>query len=273
MRDYTKFAKKNCQLVKDYGKKRFQHPHDVTIGPNNEIVIVDSENHEVVILDEDLQVIRTFGQGNGNSKLNNPVGVAIYKDVIAISEYDHHVVKKFSLEGEYLTKFGSQGSGDGQFKNPQGLCFNTKGLLYVVDHFNDRVQVFNDKFFFKFGSSGSNPGQFQDPRYIAIDSNDQVYVSDRKNGIILFTEDGHHIKKLFCEQPIAISITPDNYILTSDDRDNCLVVFSPTHQLISKFGKSGKGKGQFVHIYGIAVNNNGTIFVAECSNRRLQVIT
>ena len=262
-------------MVKRYGEKQekeFICPHDVAVGPNNEVVILDNE---AVILDKNLKFVRSFGRGTGDSGLNSPVGVAIYQDVIAISEYDHHVVKKFSLQGDYLSKFGSLGNEDGQFKNPQGLCFNSKGLLYVVDHYNDRVQVFNhdDKFSSKFGSRGRDEGQFQNPRYIAMDSRDQVYVTDCDNGIIMFTENGKFIKKLFCDQPFAISITPDDYIITSDKRIHCLVVFSPTHQLISKFGDSDREKGQFVDIYGIAISTNGTIFIVECSNRRLQVIT
>ena len=32
-----------------------------------------------------------------------------------VSEYFDQVVKKFTLQGDYLSKFGSPGSGDGQF--------------------------------------------------------------------------------------------------------------------------------------------------------------
>ena len=130
-----------------------------------------------------------------------------FLECIADSEWDDHVVKKFSLQGDYLSKFGSLGSGDGQFTNPQGLCFNSKGLLYVVDHDNCRVQVFRENvFLFKFGSIGHNPGEFQDPRYIAVDSSDQVYVTDigendddhGGTGISVFSEDGHFIKRINC---------------------------------------------------------------------------
>ena len=53
------------------------------------------------------------------------------------------MVKTFTLQGDYLSKFGSYGSGDGQFNYPQGLTFNSKGQLYVVDYGNHRVQVFD----------------------------------------------------------------------------------------------------------------------------------
>ena len=77
LRDYTKIEEKNCQLVTHYGGKKFNFPHDVAIGPNDEVVIVDRNNKEVIIFDKDLKLIRTFGQGSGDSKLNRPVGVAV----------------------------------------------------------------------------------------------------------------------------------------------------------------------------------------------------
>ena len=276
LRDYTKIEVQNCQLITQYGGKKFQWPWDITTTTNDDVVVVDKTNKDVVILNKDMKLVKSFGQGSGDSKLNNPRGVAVGHNVIAVSEYDDHVVKKFTLQGDYLSKFGSYGSGDGQFTNPQGLTFNSKGLLYVVDHSNCRVQIFDNdnKILFKFGSKGSDPGQFQDPRYISLDSSDQVYVTDygSSGGIIVFSEDGHFIKKINCNYPYAICLTPDDYIISSDDR-NTLTVFSPTHQLIIKFGTYGSQRGQFSNILGIAVNSVGTIFVTERYNQRLQVIT
>ena len=280
LRDYTKIEEKNCQLVTHYGGKKFNCPFGVAIGPNDEIVIVDSDNKEVIIFDKDLKLIRTFGQGSGDSKLNYPVGVAVGHNVIAVSEFDDHVVKKFSLQGDYLSKIGSRGSEDGQFINPQGLCFNSKGLLYVVDRSNCRVQVFRENvFLFKFGSKGHNSGEFQESRYIAVDSSDQVYVTDYSDdgGISVFREDGHFIKRINFNVPFAICIAPDDHIIARVKGNHTITVFSPTHECIAKFGVYGEGKGQFSLILGIAVNNSGTIFITEGSfgdgNRRLQIIT
>ena len=276
LRDYTKIEEKNCQLVTHYGGKKFICPRDVTIGPNDEVVIVDRDNEELIIFDKDLKLIRTFGQGSGDSKLNNPVGVAVGDNVIVVSEFNDHVVKKFSLQGDYLSKFGSRGSGDGQFTHPQGLCFNSKGLLYVVDNGNYRVQVFRENvFLFKFGSQGHNPGQFQYSRNIAVDSSNQVYVTDYSNdgGISMFSEDGHFIKRINCNKPFVICITPDDHIIARVDGRTSITVLSPTRECIAKFGVHGKGRGQFDVITGIAINNSGTIFVTESDNGRLHIIT
>ena len=280
LRDYTKIEEKNCQLVTHYGGKKFNDPWDIAIGPNDEVVIVEINNKEVIIFDKDLKLIRTFGQGSGDSKLNYPVGVAVGHNVIAVSEFNDHVVK-FSLQGDYLSKLGSYGSGDGQFTNPQGLCFNSHGLLYVVDNSNYRVQVFRENvFLFKFGSKGRNPGQFQNPCYIAVDSSDQVYVTDNSNdgGISVFSEDGHFIKRINCNNPYVICIAPDDHIIARVNVLNSITVFSPTHECIAKFGVYDKEKGKFDYILGIAINNSGTIFTTEGyafyggGNRRLQII-
>ena len=277
LRDYTKIEEKNCQLLTHYGGKKFNCPHDIAIGPNDEVVITDSRNNEVMIFDKDLKLIRTFGQGSGDSELSYPVGVAVGHNVIAVSDWNDHVVKKFSLQGDYLSKFGSCGSGVGQFCKPQGLCFNSKGLLYVVDNGNCRVQVFRENvFLFKFGSKRHNPGQFQNPCSIAIDSSDQVYVTDHRDdgGISVFSEDGHFIKRINCDNPFAICIALDDHVIV--EVDDILIVFSPTHECIAKFGVCGKEKGQFRDIRGIAINNSGTVFVSEghsAGNSRLQIIT
>ena len=271
LRDYTKIEEQNCQLVTDYGGKKFSGLRSVAVGPNDEVVVVDDE---VIIFDKDLKLIKTFGQGSGDSKLISPEGVAVGNNVIAISDCVDEEVKKFSLQGDYLSKFGSHGSGDGQFNNPQGLCFNSKGLLYVVDRNNHRVQMFRENvFLFKFGSKGLNPGQFKDPCCIAMDSSDQVYVTDYDDdgGISVFSEDGHFIKKVNCNKPFAICIPPDDCVIS--DSDNFLIIFSPTHELVAKFGVCGNAKGQFSCIIGTAVNSSGTIFVTEYDNKRLQIIT
>jgi len=277
LRDYSKIKEENCQPVTHYGNKKFQGPYDIKVATNDDIVIIDEKNKEVIILDKDLNLLRTFGQGSESCKLNYPAGVAVSQNVIAVSDGDDHVVKKFTRQGDYISMFGSNGSRDGQFQNPVGLAFNSKNFLYVVDCDNCRVQIFdsNNNFLFKFGHKGFNSGQFQNPTCIAIDSIDQVYVTDFncRKGIVVFTEDGHFIKKINCDCPIAICLTPDDYIITSDNY-NCLNVFSPTHhQLVTKFGTQGNKQGQFDSIFGVAVDSVGNIFVAEVVNHRLQIIT
>lgn len=79
----------------------------------------------------------------------------------------------------FLTAWGSYGTGDGQFKTPQGVAIGGSGEVYVSDGDNSRVQVFT--------SSGSYLRQWSVPALdqgsqrqalnIAVDTNDNVYVA------------------------------------------------------------------------------------------------
>ena len=218
-----------------------------------------------------------IGQGSDNSRLISPDGVAVTDNVIAVSDWYSHQVKKYSLQGELLSEIGCHGNNNGQFNCPRGLAFNNNKLLYVVDSFNHRVQVFqpDDKFAFSIGDKGSNPGQFQFPVRIAIDHNNNVLITDYDaNYIVMFTQSGEFIQKIDSFKPWAITISPTGYlIIDHNGDDNMIRVWSPTYQCIKQLGKSGPKQGEYNDIQGMAIDSSGTIYVAEWGNERLQVIS
>ena len=277
-RDYNKMTEQDCsQVVTHYEGNKFGHLRDVTIAPTGEVVIVDYGNSHVIVLDDKLNLLKVIGQGSGNSRLVTPDGIAVTDDVIAVSDWGSHQVKKYSLEGEFLSVIGCRGNKNGQFNRPMGLAFNNNKLLYVVDRVSHRVQVFqeDDTFAFAFGSEGNNPGQFQCPVKIAIDPNNNVLVTDlNANCIHLFTDNGQFIQTINSNRPHAITISPTGYLITSHGGDdNKIRVWSPTYQLINQFGIKGSKQGEFCGITGMAIDSSGTIYVAESNNKRLQVIS
>ena len=143
-----------------YNEKKFGKLSDVDVGPNGEVVIVDSGNKCVVVLDNELNFLTEIGKGSGSSRLVHPDGVAVAEKVIAVTDHGSNQVKKYSLRGELLSVIGSKGTKAGQFDKPRGLAFNNNKLLYVVDRGNCRVQVFqqDNKLAFSFGKD-SGPGQ------------------------------------------------------------------------------------------------------------------
>jgi len=241
------------------------------------VVIVDYDNKCVIVLDDKLNLVKVIGQGNGNNRLVKPVGVAVKDNVIAVSDWDGDQVKKYSLQGELLSIIGCYGKKNGQFNRPRGLVFNNNKLLYVVDGNNCRVQVFqqNDTFAFSFGNRGINPGQFQWPVKIAIDPNNNVLITDHNaNCIHVFSHRGQFIQTINCDSPYAITISNTGYLITGHDgNDNKIRVWSLTYQLIHQFGNKGFKQGEFKGISGMAMDSNGTVYVVEWDNNRLQVIS
>ena len=277
-RDYNKMTEQDCsQVVTNYRGNKFGFLMDVAIAPTGEVVIVDHGNRHVIVLDDKFNLLKLIGQGSGNSRLVIADGIAVTDDVIAVSDWGSHQVKKYSLQGEFLSVVGCHGDKNGQFNRPRGLAFNNNKLLYVVDGYNHRVQVFqdDDTFAFAFGSEGNNPGQFQSPVRIAIDPNNNVLVTDHNaNWICLFTDNGQFIQTINSNRPHAITISPTGYLITSHHYgDNKIRVWSPTYQLINQFGIKGSKQGEFSDITGMAIDSSGTIYVAEEGNKRLQVIS
>ena len=92
-------------------------------------------------------------------------------------------IQKFTSAGNFITHWGTKGSGNGQFDWPMGVAVDSSGNVYVSDLHNNRIQKFTSDgtFITKWGTEGSGNGQFMYPWGIAVDSSGRVYVADDHN--------------------------------------------------------------------------------------------
>ena len=82
------------------------------------MVLVDENNHDGVIFDK----MWMFGQVDGDTKISNPLSIAVSHHLIAVSKHKNHVVKIFSLQETSCLP----GSDNGGFKFPQGVLLQHK---------------------------------------------------------------------------------------------------------------------------------------------------
>ena len=59
-----------------------------------------------------------------------------------MTDTDNHRVQKFDSNGNFITEWGSYGSGDGQFNEIYGLAVDSPQTVYVADHWNHRIEKF-----------------------------------------------------------------------------------------------------------------------------------
>jgi DNA-binding beta-propeller fold protein YncE len=52
-------------------------------------------------------------------------------------------MQKFTSEGVFVSKWGTRGSGDGEFRGPADVAVASDGSVYVADSHNDRIQKFS----------------------------------------------------------------------------------------------------------------------------------
>ena len=110
----------------------------------------------------------------------------------------NNFIEKFDSNGKFITKWGSNGTGNGQFLHPHDVAVDPSGFVYVGDYYIPNIQKFdsNGKFITKWGSKGNGDGKFNHNHYIAVDSSGSVYEADRDNGYFQkFDSNGKFITK------------------------------------------------------------------------------
>ena len=144
----------------------------------DKVYIADSDNKRVSVFQTNGQFYKTFG----SDVLGYPRDVAVSADKYLVVA-DPHCIYTFTLDGHYIGKFGTKGSGRCEFNDPFGIIGDSYGFIIVADTGNNRVSIFDKHHhcIHCFGSSGSANDQFNDPRGIAVSPNGSIYVSDYRN--------------------------------------------------------------------------------------------
>ena len=176
------------------------------------------------------------------------------------------------LPNPAVTAFeGGQGSGKCQFDHPRGLAVDPGGNIFVADTNNGRIQ--------KFSANGifiASIGPFEAPNGIAIDRAGNIYVAevDSKHRVEKVGPDGSFIAAWApaLYGPRRIAIGPDNAIYVVDQGHNRIIKFSPDGEVLTTWGSSGSGDGQFDDHTSVAVDTKtNRVYVADPINSRIQV--
>jgi len=268
---------------------------NVATDPSGNVYIAETQNSKVRKYSPRKDSLFAFSakRGNDSTGLNWAVSMAL-KDstTLYVADGYGHCIKTFGRQGDLLLRFGSFGTGQGQFKQPCGIALDHKGRLFVVDRLNHRVQVFSDTsgaFLFQFGSQGQDSGKFNSPTGIAITlkdtllgiAQDLIWVSDTKNDQIqVFDSLGNYLKTI--KQPDSLGfdtptgICSDKWgdIYVADTKHNRIVELNPYGQRILDFGGLGDSLWQFRTPVGVATSPGAHyLYVADMGNRRVQRFT
>ncbi len=177
----------------------------------------------------------------------------------------------------FISKWGTSGTGDGQFLTPNGIAVDSTGNVYVAEGNGNRVQKFdnNGVFILKFGIPGDVPGGFVTPSGVAVDSLGNVYVSDSTtNKVSKFTSAGAFVLQWGgFGQANSVAVDASNNVYVSDGVTHQIRKYTSVGVLITSWGGSGSGDGQFSGPNGIAVDLSNNVYVADTGNNRIQKFT
>ena len=221
----------------------FRNPVDMALGADDIVYVInrayenrpDGVRITVCTINEDY--VTEFGSyGEGDGQFIWPSSITLDKDEnIYISDEWLNRITVYDSNGEFLRKWGEQGSEPGQLDGPAGLAISGNSI-YVSDSRNNRVQKFSldGKFESSFGEQGEGPGQFNMPWGIGLDKDENIYVTDWRN-----------------------------------DR---VQQFDQAGQWQATFGTSGSAVGQFNRPNSVSVDKDGDIYVSDWLNDRIQIL-
>ena len=183
---------KNGNFLRKFGERRnldhqLNYPQGLSVNGNGDIIVANSVNQLIKIFSSNGQYLGKFGGVGSLINPNHCNNIYIqHGQYFIVPDYGDHSIKMFDLGGKLISKFGREGSKDGEFNGAHYLSINKEGFLAVCDTFNHRIQVFelSGKFVTKFGREGSERGEFKHPNSTANLSDGKIVVCDKENNRI-----------------------------------------------------------------------------------------
>ena len=125
------------------GPGEFNYPGWLALDASGQLYVTDALNFRIQLFAPDGTLVSSFGHpGDGSGDFARPKGVGIDRDGhVYVVDALFDAVQIFDAQGHYLLGFGARGTREGQFWLPSGLAVDGD-RIYVVDSYNQRVQVF-----------------------------------------------------------------------------------------------------------------------------------
>jgi DNA-binding beta-propeller fold protein YncE len=219
------------KYLRSWGKGTFANPHGVRIDRDGNVWLIDNGDHTVRKFTRTGELLLTLGTkgktGEDDKTFNRPTDIAFAAngDFFVSDGYGNSRVVKFTREGKYIKAWGKRGSGPGEFNLPHQVQIDSKGLLYVSDRENNRIQIFDaeGKFLRQWTHLGATQG-------ISITPKDEMWIITHRNNVENITYDtlaGRIMKiDLATGRILGAMESPGHWIATAPD--NVLYVGSLT---------------------------------------------
>ena len=247
----------------------FGYSWSLTVDNNTGKIYIPQEfQHFVRVFDSNGKHLFKFGDHEGEGKMEFPKNIAIFGDVILISQGGNFILK-YTLDGKFISSIGRSGEGELEFYWPSGVAINeSNGDIYICDTHNIRIQVLTDDINFK--------TQFTTPRARGpIDiklTREFIFVLDDSNPCLHLFSYNYVIQKSVISRGIGMQVAhpwsffidhTNNILITDNDSDS-LLIFNPKFELIHDIPVAKWPTG-------VAVDNQGRIIVCYAETFVLQI--
>lgn len=243
---------------------------------------------------------------------NDPTSIAMDANSnLYVADTGNSLIRKIDASGNVTTLAGSssQGSTNGQgtaasFALPNGIAVDASGNLYVADSGNNEIRKIdasgNVTTLAGSGTSGAANGRgaaasFNFPTAVAVDASGNVYVADTFNQAIRKIDPSGNVTTLAgsgakgpanglgtaasFNSPRGIAVDANGIVYVADSSNNLIrrIDASGNVTTLAGAGTQGAANGQgtaasFNDPFGVAVDANGNVYVADASNNLIRKI-
>lgn len=150
----------NGKFIRTFGQGLFVRSHGLRIDKDGNIWCTDVGAHTVMKLSPKGDVLMTLGTKGMAGAWDEAAGTHLFNepnDIVFGANGDFFVtqghtpgpgrgdprVLKFDKNGKFIKSWGGKGTEPGKFDVAHGLAIDAKGLLWVTDRENSRIQIFD----------------------------------------------------------------------------------------------------------------------------------
>jgi len=174
-----------------------------------------------------------------------------------------------------LSSIGGPGASPGQFAEPRDVAVLSNGNIVVADTGNKRVQIFDPQGQPLQQLTG-DPHPFDEPLAVAVNSRDEIFVLESNlQWIYRYDANGQFINRFGGPEahlfhPRGLTVFADDTFAVADTGGARFVLFGQDGMPLGNIGGLGQGPGQLNEPVDILRDAQGTYFVSEAENDRVQ---
>jgi sugar lactone lactonase YvrE len=254
----------------------------VAIDERGHVFVLNRGPQALLEFDDRGKFVRAFAEG----LFDRAHSVTIDSDGdFWITDVTAHVVVELDPRGKVLRTFGMRGepgdwdeaTGSHRFAEPTDVAFGADGSIFVSQgHSRAAPKVLkfaaDGRFLKQWGGRGTLPWELAVAHSIVIDSDGLLYVADRENRrVLVFDQEGELVKGwVYRGMACSLALGGDGLLYMTTGFDGQIVMLDMNGRVLGVTGRPGEGRNEYGEAHDIAVARDGSIFVADVINKRLE---